>query len=42
VVASREIAPKEESGRAVEGSHFDLLNHPQVYEHLREWLEPKL
>ena len=26
-------------GRHVQGaSHFHLLNHPNVYEHLREWL----
>ena len=28
-------------GRHVQGaSHFHLLNHPRVYEHLREWLAP--
>jgi hypothetical protein len=36
---SRRIGFEDENGRHVGGAHhFALLNHPQVYECLREWL----
>jgi pimeloyl-ACP methyl ester carboxylesterase len=35
----RRIPFSEANGRHLPGAtHFDLLNHPQVYEHLRDWL----
>jgi hypothetical protein len=37
--SSRRIAFEEENGMHLGGAnHFALLNHPRVYERLREWL----
>jgi hypothetical protein len=36
---TRRLAFRDEDGRHVGGAHhFALLNHPAVYECLREWL----
>lgn len=40
---TRTIAFEEDNGRHFPGvNHFQLLNHPQVYEQMRQWLAPRL